>query len=75
MGNSSEKTDVVAYSGYRANERPLYFVSDDRRLRVERVISRWIEPDKDIFKVIAEDGKKYILGWVRNDDVWLIKDG
>lgn len=54
---------VTAYSGYKANERPLSFTIDDQRLEIKDIICRWAEPEKDFFKVIADDDKAYTLGW------------
>ena len=64
---------VTAYSGYKANERPLFFTIDDQRLEVRDIICRWVEPDKDFFKVIADDDKVYTLSWNRKSDLWLIE--
>jgi len=64
---------VTAYSGYKANERPLYFTIDDQRLEVRDIICRWVEPEKDFFKVIADDNKVYTLSWNRKSDLWFIE--
>jgi len=64
---------VTAYSGYKANERPLSFTIDDNMLEVRDIISRWAEPEKDFFKVIADDDKAYTLSWNRQSDLWLIE--
>ena len=67
-----KKVEVVAYSGYKANERPLYFVLDEKRLKVSEVLDRWYGPDHDYFKVIAEDGRVYLLKWHRLLDLWFV---
>jgi hypothetical protein len=64
---------VTAYSGYKANERPLYFTVDDIRLEVRDIISGWVGPEKDFFKVIADDGRVYTLNWNRKSDLWFIE--
>ena len=51
------KIEVVAYSGYKANERPLYFVLEQNKLGVVNVVDRWYGVEHDYFKVLAEDGK------------------
>ena len=66
------KVRVAAYSGYKANERPLYFLLDDHRLEVKEVIDRWYGVEHDYFKVLADDGRVYLLTWHRNLDVWLL---
>ncbi|MFA4909760.1 MAG: hypothetical protein WC649_01740 [Desulfobacteria bacterium] len=42
-------------------------------LEVRDIISRWAEPEKDFFKVIADDDKAYTLSWNRQSDLWLIE--
>ena len=68
-----QEVKVVAYSGYRANERPLYFILDQRRLGVEKTVDRWYETDHDYFKVRADDGRLYVLRWHRSLDRWFIE--
>ncbi|MBN1102260.1 MAG: hypothetical protein JXL84_02480 [Deltaproteobacteria bacterium] len=66
------KIEVSAYSGYKANERPLSFVLDHETIEVRDVIDRWYGEDQDYFKVLADDGKVYLLGWQRYLDQWLL---
>ena len=68
-----KKIEVVAYSGYKANERPLYFVLDGERLHVREVIDKWYGVDHDYFKVEADDGKVYLLKWQRSMDLWFVE--
>jgi hypothetical protein len=63
---------VVSYSGYKANERPLHFVVDDRKVNVVRIVDRWYGEEEDYFKALAEDGRLYLLKWHRRLDVWLL---
>jgi hypothetical protein len=63
----------MAYSGYKANERPLSFVLDGERLEVQNVIDRWYGVENDYFKVAATDGKVYLLRWHRNLDLWFLE--
>ena len=65
---------VTAYSGYKANERPLSFALDGERFEVREIIDRWYGVENDYFKVIAGDGRVYILRWHRLLDVWLLVD-
>ena len=125
---------VVAYAGYKANERPLYFTilptasnayldspvpgpdlalelscplsivsdkasiydnssyraragkpgndglevlersnTDEERHEIRDIISRWAEPEKDFFRVMADDDKVYTLSWNRRSDLWFIE--
>jgi hypothetical protein len=66
------KIEVAAYSGYKANERPLYFVVDQQKFQVTKVLDRWYGQDHDYFKVLADDGQVYTLKWHRYLDVWFI---
>jgi hypothetical protein len=47
--------------------------NDEQRHEVRDIISRWTEPDKDFFKVIADDGRVYTLSWNRKSDMWIIE--
>ena len=64
---------VTAYSGYKENERTLSFTSDDQRHEVRSIISRWVEPDRYFFKVIADDDGVYTLSWDRKSDQWFLE--
>jgi hypothetical protein len=63
---------VSAYSGYKANERPLAFTLDGRQHDVAHIIDRWYGVEHDYFKVLAEDGKVYLLRWHRILDLWFL---
>ncbi len=64
---------VTTYSGYKANERPSSFTIGDQRLEVRDIISMWVEPEKDFFRVIAEDQKVYTISRHRKSDLWSIE--
>ena len=68
-----KKIEVVAYSGYKANERPLYLVLDEQRLEVKNTLDMWYGVEHDYFKVLAEDGKVYLLKWHRSLDLWFVE--
>lgn len=68
-----KKIEVVGYSGYKANERPLCFVLDGERLLVQNIIDRWYGVEHDYFKVVADDGKVYLLKWHRSLDLWFVE--
>jgi hypothetical protein len=65
--------EVTAYSGYRADERPLSFPFEGSRKNVERIIKQWREPGKERFKVLADDGKAYLLCLQRGSDAWFLE--
>ncbi|MBE9505131.1 MAG: hypothetical protein IME96_13255 [Proteobacteria bacterium] len=61
---------VKAYSGYKANERPLSFSMGEQEYAIEKIIDRWYGEDEDYFKVKAEDGCTYIIRYHRSEDWW-----
>jgi hypothetical protein len=63
---------VMAYSGYKANERPLSFEVKGRKYTVTNIADRWYGEDDDYFKVAADDGKVYIIKWNRPMDRWFL---
>ena len=65
--------EVTSYSGYKANERPLYLIVDNKRIEVQKVIDRWIGEEHDFFRVLAIDGKVYLISWQRKRDMWSIE--
>ena len=67
-----KKIEVTAYSGYKANERPLHFVVDQRRVEVKDIIDRWYGVEHDYYKVLADDGKVYLLRRHRILDLWFV---
>ena len=68
-----KKIEVHAYSGYKANERPLSFILDCEKLEVTNIIDRWYGEENDFFKVLADDGRVYLLRWHRTLDSWFLE--
>jgi hypothetical protein len=61
---------VEAYSGYKADERPIAFRLGERRITVREVLDRWYGEDHAYFKVTGEDGTVYIIRQDRSSDIW-----
>jgi hypothetical protein len=56
------KVEVICYSGYKGDERPVRFGLDSQEYFVEELLDQWYCGPKDIFfKVRANDGNVYIL--------------
>ncbi|MBN2033953.1 MAG: hypothetical protein JW836_11805 [Deltaproteobacteria bacterium] len=70
--NFPVKVEVAAYSGYKSNERPLYFIFNDRKLDVIDIIDRWYGVQHDYYKLLADDCKIYLLKWHRMHDLWFL---
>ena len=64
---------VECYSGFKADERPLSFIIDDKRLKVEKIICQWRTPESDCFKILADDGQIYLLKHNFTNDEWAIE--
>ncbi|UCF84792.1 MAG: hypothetical protein JSV50_03945 [Desulfobacteraceae bacterium] len=72
MSEESQVIEVIGYSGYKANELPLYFVLEQQKLEVRKVLDRWLGQDHDYFKVLADDGRVYLLKWHRSLVIWFL---
>ena len=71
-GSEEREIDVIAYSGYKANERPLYMIVSHQKMEVREVLDRWYGEIHDYFKVIDDDGRTYLLKWHRALDRWFL---
>ena len=65
--------EVLTYSGYRADERPLRFVLNGRAYAVAEVEDRWYSPRATYFRVVAEDGNRYVLCHDEAQEVWTLE--
>lgn len=70
MNQGPKKIGVMAYSGFKANERPLWLVVDGSEVKVKEVLDRWYGADHDFFKVLGQNGRVYLIRWHRARDVW-----
>jgi len=61
---------VECYSGYKANERPVSFTIDGKKLMVEEILDRWYGEDYTYFKLRADDRNIYILKYQAERDEW-----
>jgi len=64
---------VECYSGYKADEKPISFILDDNRLIVEEILDQWREPEFEYFKVLADDGKAYLLRYDEINGEWALE--
>jgi len=67
------KIEVQAYSGYKADERPLRFRLGDHWFEVVDVTDRWYDPDAVYFRVLANDGAMYVLKHAEPADAWTLE--
>jgi hypothetical protein len=73
MDSTPKKIEVVSYSGYKATERPISFIVDNRKVEVRDIIDRWYDAEHDNFKILGDDGKIYLLRWQRTSDLWFLE--
>jgi hypothetical protein len=66
------KIAVVAFSGYKACERPLYLMVDGDRLKVSEVLDRWYGESDDFFKVLMDGGRAFLVKRNRIRDEWFL---
>ena len=52
--------------------REPYFVLERQKLSVSEVLDRWYGVENDYFKVLADDGKVYLIRWHRVLDLWFL---
>ncbi len=69
------RIEVECYSGYKRDERPLWFRLEGRCFEVEEVLDRWYGPEEAYFKVRADDGNLYILRHTPGEhgDLWTLQ--
>ena len=71
MGGSARiSLTVEAYSGYKADERPVAFRLGGRRIAVQQILDRWYGEDHAYFKLTGEDETVYIIRQDRPSDTW-----
>lgn len=61
---------VETYSGFKADERPLRLHLGERTLEVAAVEDRWYSPGETYFRVLTENGDRYVLRHTEAQDVW-----
>jgi len=74
---------VDAYSGYRANKRPMSFSVDLATgenvvtgvYDIEAVEDRWYDANAEYFKVRTTEGKRYILRYADREEQWTLQSG
>lgn len=67
---SEQIVRVETYSGFKADERPLRLHLGGRILEVVSVEDRWYSPGETYFRVLTDDGDRYVLRHAEAQDVW-----
>jgi hypothetical protein len=61
---------VECYSGYRADEHPLRLNLRDGAREIVAIEDRWYSPGATYFRVLVDDGDRYVLRHEEAQDVW-----
>ena len=64
------RVTVQTYAGYKGDERSISFSLEGRILRIMDIVDRWYDPDHNVFKVLADDGRICMLRYDMNADNW-----
>jgi len=65
--------EVEAYSGYKADERPLRFRAGGQWHEVRKLLDRWYSPGAAYYKVRVEHGDVYILRLEEKTGEWSLE--
>ena len=63
---------VETYAGWKADERPLRLHLGDRTLEVVGVEDRWYSPGETYFRVLTDNGDRYVLRHTEAQDLWTL---
>jgi hypothetical protein len=63
---------VECYSGYKADERPVRLRLNDGTREVVAIEDRWYSPGATYFRVLVDDGDRYLLRHEEAQDVWTL---
>jgi len=69
---SEQLVRVECYSGFKADERPLRLHLCGRTLDVVAVEDRWYSPGETYFRVLTDDGDRYVLRHTEAQDLWTL---
>jgi len=61
---------VECYAGHRGEEEPRAFTLGERRFEVLEIEDRWLHPEHRYFKVLVDDGRRFVLRHDGASDQW-----
>ena len=64
---------VISYSGYKADESPRLLKIGDTLLNIAQIEDRWYSPGETFFRVLTQNGDRYLLRHVEAQDVWALE--
>lgn len=70
MQGRASSIKVECYAGYRGEETPARFYLGERRIEVQAVLDRWLDPAHRYFKLRGDDQGIYILRHDTQTGLW-----
>jgi len=73
---SSQKVNVICYSGYRGEEIPRVLILEGKRIEVIEILTSWVEEElenrsrKRFFKFKGSDGNIYKIYYDEKTQEW-----
>ena len=64
---------VECYAGYKGDERPVKLQIGDEMLEIADVEDRWYSPGATYFRVLMQNGERYVLRREDAQDVWTLE--
>jgi len=64
---------VECYAGHRGDQRPVRFTIGENARAVLGVEDQWYSPDAIYFRVLADDGARYVLRHDERADRWTLE--
>lgn len=61
---------VEAYAGYKGEETPRSFTIDGTSYTVAEIVDRWYSETHSYFKVRTTCGRRFVLRFDLDDNVW-----
>ena len=61
---------VECHAGHRGEQEPRVLILGDRRIRVQRLLDAWLDPEHRYFKVQGEDGCSYLVRHDHETGAW-----
>ena len=71
-----EPVEVITYSGYRGEERPVAFIFRGKRIEILEILDKRIEEAvadrrrKRVFKIKGSDGSTHLLCYDEQSSAW-----
>lgn len=63
---------VECYAGFKADERPTRFLWRGHNFEVMEVEDKWYSPEATYFRVVIQDGDRFVLRHDKCQDIWTV---